>query len=307
VSGIIDANAASAKDACTLEGVWANDQGRFDGGYFAELWNGEDRQFYVAYPNVYVLNGGGAATLLTHGQYFDPLWSMLGSLCLQCADTYLKNAVDGEYTLSEFVQVNYPFSILDSSAIGQAGIFADLAQQLAEDVAQGQFVKVEQIKGKLLALIDEKIRFDGWFARFKEWGSDKILHWIGGKIDDKIEELKSKKTRRYNVNYVKERKAEIQDYLQISQRDLQRLVPGAEPAFLRMIFGHTHVPTRASEVTKHQFRGNASSSLTTRCQNTGGWIKGDDGRYQATVAVLDGGAWSMVPVEDGKTGPAFPL
>jgi 3',5'-cyclic AMP phosphodiesterase CpdA len=307
VPGVIDGAASSAAGACRLVGVWANAAGDYDGGYFAPLWSGPGRQFFVAYPNVYVLNGHGSPTLLTHGQYFDPLWSMLGALCLACADRYLPNAVDGEYTLSEFVQVNMPFSILDSSAIGQAGIFADLAQQITEDVSSGRFAKVEDIKAKALRLIDDKLKFDGWFSRVKEWGSDKVLAWVSDKIDDKIEALKTESARRYNAHYVKDRKAEIQDYLRISQRDFAALPGGAPGAFERLIFGHTHVPTVESEVARHQFRGNADAPATTRCQNTGGWIRGGGGDYSATAAILDGGVWSMVPVENGTVGRAFAI
>lgn len=281
----------------------------YDGGYFKSLWKGENKQFFVAYPNLYIFSSADDVALLTHGQYFDTFWSILGFLCLNCADKYLKNAVNGELTISEFVQVNYPLSILDASAIGQSGIFADLAQQLTEDVAKGDLSKIKDIKKRILKVIDKKIEFKGNFSWIKEYLSDKTID-LGEYIADKIiEDLSKKKGTRFNENYIKEHTDDIKEYLVMSDRELSEIKKSlssdsAPNNISRLIFGHTHVSSRPGEQSKIRF---ASSAQPTSCLNTGGWILNSSGSFNAAVANFKAGKWTMTQIDADGIGDTFDI
>lgn len=277
------------------------------GGFFRGIWSGPGKEFAVVYPNLYVIGSTGA-TLLTHGQYFDGFWNFLGNLCLKGADRFLDNAVAGELTISELVQVNYPTSVLDASAIGQAGIFSKLAQAVTKDVSSGDFSKVEMIKYALLKELDDAWKFKGFGSSVKEWMSDKVVDAADRILEGFIEKFKEEKGSRYNSDYVKSHLEEIRSYLRMSTRELEKQSAFGKRPIERLIFGHTHIPSGADQKDECVRMDAASGEVL--CRNTGGWITNSSGEFHAGVALFDSAnnkEWIMRGVDSKGVGSGFEI
>ncbi len=278
---------------------------KFSGGFFQGLWSGPSKEFAVAYPNLYV--AGKDVTLLTHGQYFDGVWSYLGKLCLKGADANLDNEATGKLSISELVQTNYPTSVLLASAIGQSGIFSKLAQSVVEDVNQGDFGKVEAFKKAWIQKLEAELNFGGLFGWAKKLGSHLAIYLVDKLVQSQIEKLKQGEGARYNPDYVEEHLANIQAYLQISQEEFSK-ISWADPSFERLIFGHTHLPTGPTE--KACVVPVKDSSRGVRCYNTGGWICDKQGDFQGAVAIYESDAskpWTMFHVNKSGASEPFDL
>lgn len=301
---VLDFTAGSAGTP-RLAGIDPTPGSGYDGGYFQELWpRGEDREFLVAYPNLYLLEEG-CTTLMTHGQYFDGFWNLLGDLCVEAASRELHLQIPGKSSVAETVQLNYFTSLLNSSAIGQAGIFADMARSLAADAQAGRTGRMEAMRPGIKRFVVAKLELHGVVGRIEEAVVNLVL-------DKALEKLIGRIARpgaaRFNADYVAGHKAAIEAYLEMSFRELSGLLPQETPpsGFARMLFGHTHRPTTAADPSRPVA---APGGGSVACVNTGGWVLDDKGDFDAGVARYDSQAsqWRMVDVSMAGVSAAFPI
>jgi len=278
--------------------------GSYEGGIFSSLWHGDNKEFLVAYPNLYLVKDG-VATVITHGQYFDLAWRVLSYLGLECADDFLDNEVAGEYTMKEFIGMNYPFSILDSSAIGQSGIFSALAQKVVLDTSNGDYSKLEIFLNRLKPALDKLNNYKGFWKYALESGSDIVIAGIVKELKGALSLAKHAKPSRYNADFVRENAEAIIDFLKITQRELRAIFQGSFEIDT-LLFGHTHVASK--NAGDQRIRISSNSQLSTLCMNTGGWVADKNGNFDGAIAFFDTNlGWKMVNADQITVYPAFPF
>lgn len=304
VPAVLDFTAGSAGTP-RLSGIDPTPGSGYDGGYFQELWpRGEDREFLVAYPNLYLLEEGGT-TLMTHGQYFDGFWNLLGDLCVEAASQELHLQIPGKPSVAETVQLNYFTSLLNSSAIGQAGIFADMARSLSADAQTGRTGRMEAMRPGIKRFVVAKLELHGLFGWIKA-AAVRLL------LDKALEKLIARIARpgstRFNADYVTDHKAAIEAYLGMSFRELSglRSRETAPSDMKRMLFGHTHLPTTAADPARPVA---APCGGSTACVNTGGWVLDEKDDFDAGVVRYDSSVprWEMVNVSKAGVSVPFPV
>jgi len=302
VPAVLDFTAGSA-GAPRLAGIDPTPGSGYDGGYFQELWpRGEDREFLVAYPNLYLLEDSGT-TLMTHGQYFDGFWNLLGDLCVEAAAQELHLQTPGKPSVAETVQLNYFTSLLNSSAIGQAGIFADMARSLSADAQAGRTARMEAMRPGIKHFVVAKLELHGLVGKIEEAVVNLVLDKALGKL---IARIARPGSARFNADYVTGHKAAIEAYLEMSFRELSGIRPLEVPGIRRMLFGHTHLPTTAADPSRPVA---APMGGTTACVNTGGWVLDDKDDFDAGVALYDSERpqWRMVNVSKAGVSTPFPI
>ncbi len=268
----------------------------YTGGFFKGLWQGDGKEFLVAYPNFYVLDDKGQLTLLTHGQYFDGFWNGLGRVVLKAAydEVALQDKTGKTMTIHEMVQLNYPTSVLNASAIGQAGIFADLARKLHDDFGKENYKRAEKILDRLFVLLRAQVSIAGWLGWLKEWVVKKVLDKIKQHIEEKVFTHDNPIVARFNQEYVLQNQKSIESYVRMSQEEFTAIAPKPSAYRIeRLVFGHTHEPSRAGEQEKLIMHQDGHPVV---CRNTGGWVLKGNGGFDASVACFDGTQWTMVPV-----------
>jgi len=304
VPAVLDFTAGSGGTP-RLAGIDPTPGSGYDGGYFQELWPcGEDSEFLVAYPNLYLLEDGGT-TLMTHGQYFDGFWNLLGDLCVEAAAQELHLQVPGKPNVAETVQLNYFTSLLNSSAIGQAGIFADMVRSLSADAQAGRTAMMEAMRPGIKRFVVAKLELHGLVGKIEAAVANLVL-------DKALEKLIARIARpgsaRFNADYVTDHKAAIEAYLDMSFRELSGLLPQEmlPSGFGRMLFGHTHLPTTAADPSRPVA---APGGGSVACVNTGGWVLDDKDGFEAGVALYDSVAprWEMVDVSKAGVSAPFPI
>jgi predicted phosphodiesterase len=273
----------------------------YDGGYFRNLWWPEDsnKQFIVIYPNLYFVEASGDTTLLTHGQYFDPFWSILGHICLDCIDSILPGKkYHDKNSIKELVELNYTTSLLDSSDMGGAGIFSEMVRKVNDDIAQQDYHDIDPIKASLLKHIGELIELN-------------CLEKTALKIGLSMINPKKKTTPALNnPNYVLERMANICDYLLLSLKEISGYkLPNTvtNPITInRLIFGHTHIPSKPDDpVDKSTATFTQNSSAI--CRNTGGWVLDKNKQFNAGIAIYNNNSWQMCNIDQKGIGQPFAI
>jgi len=143
VAGIID-DRTTVPEACrglTLNLVTPHSQGTKYGGMFLDNI-AQDARFNFAYPNLYIVTDTDSV-LVTHGQYLEPYWAILGEFATKIAADDLKlSALD----IEKMVELNFPSSQLACTGIGQAGLLTEtIIRPVEVAVKANNLVQVKKI------------------------------------------------------------------------------------------------------------------------------------------------------------------
>jgi len=273
VPAIIDGRKESpSKHRFALHGVTAKN-GKY-GGLFLDTIIGKSEEdqivFNVAYPNAYLVTDEGTV-MLTHGQYFEPYWSMAGEWIMKVAqeDLQLGDVLD----VRELVGLNHPLSQLACSGIGQAGPLTPLVQDLEHEIKRRDLDRVRTYLDRLDHEIDQATRFP-WYKHYKEWVTDLLSNKAKAAIIDLLEG--SKPTR------FDEKKPHTRDFSHrfwnffkatLCEIDEVNLAGHSVPIPRWVVFGHTHRPIPWADPSAPKMEPQAITSMRPiRLYNTGGWI-----------------------------------
>lgn len=276
VAGILDDRKGSPH-----KGFFLNDVSERDtpgkpkyAGMFLDFISGKNNPTYFnfAYPNLYIVTEN-ESVLVTHGQYLESYWSLLGEFALKISYDDLKV---GEVDMEEMVEMNFPLNQLACTGIGQAGVLTDLVRKVQLDLKDNNLNRVNKYLNRIERVLDEMTEY-AWYGWPKEKiediilekGKEKILSAISG-----IEET------RYSEEFVhkKEVKERFRNFYNASMLEIgainERYRGINIPAPWRVIFGHTHQPISWDE--KNPPKLDTVSSTSPRrltLHNTGGWIE----------------------------------
>ena len=226
--------------------------------------------FIVAYPNVY-LQTENESFLLTHGQYLEPTWSIVGDILFNALFKEL-NIRDNILDIEQIVKLNLPISQLTSSSLGQAGKLTPLVQSIEHDAKEGKTKLIKRILDKLDMYYDKILSpASGPSTWYREIRDEIITTKIKDGIIEGIEEFEH---TRYNEQFISDPKVRkrFENYFYSSKKEIHDLnhkynTNISEPNYF--LFGHTHYPDGINDNTilTHNLSGKIVTIL-----NTGGLI-----------------------------------
>ena len=226
--------------------------------------SGKATFFNFVYPNLYILTDNGTA-LVTHGQYLEAAWAIIGELGSTIAYDDLKV---GKVDVEEMVEMNFPLNQLLCTGVGQAGVLTDVVRQIQVDVKNHNLKRLTKYLDRLEKQIGIAKRFIwpiGWFVNFGIGKAKRaLLDKIGGvgqarnnngflSDDDSLRRLE----RFYQSTLL-----EIEDINKRANRNI--------PAPLRIIYGHTHCPR--SWDNPETISKPSSLRPWLLLSNSGGWV-----------------------------------
>lgn len=228
--------------------------------------------FYVAYPNVY-LKTKNETFLLTHGQYLEPVWSILGEVSYNALRKELK-IKSNVLSIEQVVKMNLPLSRLTCSSLGQSGKLTPLIQKIEHDAKNREVEFIEQMLNKVELYIDKVLLPATWNP--STWLKESAYEVIASKVKNLIiDGIKGAEHTRYNELFLTDTQVRnrFDNYyksslLEINFLNQKHSTSLSEPSYF--IFGHTHQPDgfNNEEEMQHQL----PTGKIINILNTGGWV-----------------------------------
>lgn len=270
IPGIIDDRKDEPTKGFTLHNVTARtvkNKPKY-AGLFLDNITKPATPFNFVYPNLYLVTGE-ECVIITHGQYLEMYWSVLGKWALKIinGDLHLKNK--DLLNLKEMVAVNFPLCQLACSGVGQAGPLTTVVQELEHDIKEHDTKKVEIYLDRFG---DELKKESGWFAKLLEGFAFRLAKRKA------LKALANMESTRYREEFledpeVRRRFTDFYNSTLLEIEEIKNKYGTKIPAPTRMIFGHTHQPipwgsTEAPSIELPQLpKGKAFTMY-----NTGGWL-----------------------------------
>ncbi len=291
VAGIVDdrRNCPAAHRGLTLHGVKAQTGTghKYAGMFFNHITKPECVVDFV-YPNLYIVTDAGSV-LVTHGQYLEPYWSILGEIALAVALNQLGvRAVNIEKT----IEINFPLNQLACTGVGQAGVLTDsLIRPILIDLKKGNVATL----GAYLE------RFQRWIVDVSGYPCYKrmLLQAGLGKLrKDALSGLERFKQSRYREDFLNDEKVRdrFARYYAASLLEIQAINAAVPfngsgrnvPPPGRIIFGHTHQPIPWGDPAAPQINAvDPATGKKVTAYNTGGWLADGGGFKGAEVFVYE--------------------
>lgn len=272
VAGIIDDRPGMSDDqkGLTLDRTTRKSGKKRYCGMFLDYLTDPPTYFNFAYPNLYIVTEQGTV-MVTHGQYFEPYWSILGEIAVKIAgdDLELK---PGEVDIERTVEMNFPFNQLACTGVGQAGLLTErVMEPLEKDIKEHKLDRVTKYLDKLEKVVDDMTEYGlvvEWLADYAaSKGKQKLLKILGS-----IETTRG--NERYLTNDFKMRiesfyKSSLLEIKGINARTGQNI-----PMPDTMIFGHSHLPVPWNHrgVVRDVVKLNLNEGKQLTLNNTGGWL-----------------------------------
>jgi UDP-2,3-diacylglucosamine pyrophosphatase LpxH len=256
VIGPVDPDRTPRTEKLFLNGITRDADGR-----------GRETNFYVAYPNLYMVTDGHSL-IVTHGHYLETFWTLSGELLKKVCD--IRNA-DG---LEDMVALNAPLCELACTGVGQAGKFTEIVHKVQRDVKDGDLTLVKQYLENLEGAVGDLTQVEGFDikGRVIERISDAIAKHVKGRL---IKELEKRDETRYSEKFAKDEDVleRFKRFYRASWMEIRRLNRdhgfGIEQP-KQVIFGHTHRPIKWLDKDAPKTR--VLGRKTVHLYNTGGWL-----------------------------------
>lgn len=245
-----------------------------------------ETNFYVAYPNLYMVTKQGMSVLMTHGHYFEAFWTLSGELIKKVAK------LDDADRLEDLVALNMPLSQLACSGVGQAGRLMPIARSVQRQVKDMNFLDtdnsgkpdIDEYIDRFRKFVDDSVKFESWL---KEFASDLCLF---GLMTGVRRALTDKKDTRFKEDFLEsedqEEKQRLRAFYDAACVEIGELNDDASLGDLdireptKMIYGHTHWPFSWGPNSARKF--DIGRAWLLESSNTGGWLfkKGPHGTDQ---------------------------
>jgi UDP-2,3-diacylglucosamine pyrophosphatase LpxH len=289
--GIIDDRSSSPKEMkgftlydTTVQSMDPTTGKRRYGGMFLDKITTPETIFNFAYPNLYIVTDN-ETVLVTHGQYLELYWCILGEIATKVAYDDLKV---GEVDVEELIEMNFPLNQLACTGIGQAGVLTKVVRQLEVDVKRKDIKRVRKYLDRLENIIDDLTHY-GWLKEI-------IVDYIIRKAKEQfLDAIGSIEQTRYSEEFIY--KPEVMNRFRafynnslLEIGDINSKANFNMPAPWRIIFGHTHEPISWTDPNPPKLDSVSSASpKRLTLHNTGGWLE-DKGEFcGAEVFIYESG------------------
>jgi predicted phosphodiesterase len=249
------------------------------GGLFLDFLVDQELEFYVAFPNVYLITDREECVLMTHGQYFQQFWSLLSEWAAPTFGTDL-DVGEPPLTIKNLAHLNFPLSQLSSSGVGQAGPLSDVINEIQYEFKAHRSEKIMGYVNNLeKALGKETFKFNWynplhWLIKMGIYlAKRRLKKWIEKRPETSPRKNKDWEdrddTKQKMKNYYKSCKIEIE----ILNKENNLNIP-VNPNMI--IFGHSHRPIGIREANRLVIQPFEGQSLNVPMFNTGGWLEDEE-------------------------------
>lgn len=225
--------------------------------------------FNFVFPNIYFITDN-ETVLITHGQYQEAYWSILGRWGLKIINGDLDIKNQAMLDMKEMVAINFPLCQLGCSAIGQAGPLTRVIQKLEHELKEHETRRLEPYFHRFEEELNKLGFFKGFKGLLKKIGFDLIRKEL-------LKTLGKTKKARYNKTFMEDPfvRARFKEFFDSTAYEIDEIKEkcGIDfPLPQRMIFGHTHQPipwgaSTAPKISLPQLHGKELVMY-----NTGGWL-----------------------------------
>jgi predicted phosphodiesterase len=250
------------------------------GGLFLDFLVDNQLEFYVAFPNVYLITDQEECVLMTHGQYFQLFWSFLSEYA---PPVFGKELDIGELppTIKNLAHLNFPLSQLSSSGVGQAGPLSDVIREIQKEFKAHRSKKIMGYVNNLENILKKDTLKFKWYNP-SHWLIKLGMNWAKGKLRNWIETRPESSPRKDETwEYKSDTHRKMGNYYKSSNKEIESLnrqnnsnIP-VNPRM--MIFGHSHRPIGIKESNRLVIQPFEDQSLSVPMFNTGGWLEEENG------------------------------
>jgi len=302
VPGILDdrQGGASVSGGLTLSRVTINKEPNRPkyAGMFLDQITDPATPFNFVYPNLYIITDA-ETVLVTHGQYLEPYWSILGEVVSKvAADAFDQGGMDVE----RMIELNYPLNQLACTGVGQSGSLTEKVIRPVEfDIKARNLDRIKRYLDNLEKEIDELTDF----KFIKEFLTDLAVRKVKNDVFSALTKIKM---ARYRQDFIEDKKVRERFFRYFAATLLEIQFINSQPPFdgaaskigtpTRMIFGHTHqpIPWNDPQPTLINLKSLAIPNDLI-FHNTGGWLKEGANFTGADIFIYETGAgFSSVPV-----------
>jgi hypothetical protein len=284
VAGIVDdrQGAPPERRGLTLAGVRVSGgAGPRYGGMFLDSITRPPSVFNFAYPNLYVVTDA-ESVLVTHGQYLEPYWSILGEIAPAITGEALG---PGVLDIEKTIEMNFPLNQLACTGVGQAGILTEkLVHPIQLEIKEGNVARLGEYLDRLRKSVD-RLAGHPWYKALVFRLAFRTLRRVV------LSAVRGSKRTRYREDFFDD--ARVQDRLRTfyaaSLAEIEAINSGPPfdaagaslPAPGRIIAGHTHEPIPWSDPKPIPVPGRQHLKV----HNTGGWLV-EGGRFSGAEVFL---------------------
>lgn len=234
------------------------------GGMFLDDITDPPSTFYFAYPNLYIITET-ETVLVTHGQYLEVYWAVLGETIPQIAR---EDIPPERLDIETMAEVNFPLNQFGCTGIGQAGVLTPIARAIEKEVEEKKLGRIATYIDRIIGIIDDKLHVSG----IAKWAVNLALKFFKGKI---LDALANKTQTRYSEEFLT--KPDVQQrfkqYYIECLRELEEIAQQQQTVILppdKILFGHTHQPISWNNPLIPP-KGIFPNDV--KLYNTGGWLE----------------------------------
>jgi len=253
------------------------------GGLFLDFLADKELEFYIAFPNVYLITDQEECILMTHGQYFQLFWSLLSEWT---PPIFGKELEIGEppLTIKNLAHLNFPLAQLSSSGVGQAGPLSDVIREIQYEFKANRSKKIMRYVDNLEKVLEKDAFKFNWYNP-KHWLIKIGIYLAKGGLKKCIEKRPDSSPRQdENWEYKPETHRKMINYYKSSNAEIESLnkennlnIP-VNPKMI--IFGHSHRPIGIKDSKRLVIQPFNDQSLNVTMFNTGGWLEeGSGGQF----------------------------
>lgn len=281
VPGIIDTRKDSPHPGFSLVGVTSNnnpDQPKY-AGLFLDKITDPPTPFNFAYPNLYLVTEN-ESVLITHGQYLEQYWSVMGRWAVKIAPDDLK--IKDSITMRDLVAYNFPLCQFACSGIGQAGNLTEIVLQLEHEIKEKRFERLDKYFNRVDKDLDQLLE-KHWLTNILEPLENRLFNSFRKMVENSLAQIG---VTRYSDEFIHDEAVQERflEYYAASVKEIEGNKTNYNyhvPIPRKVIFGHTHQPIpwgapNAPEIKPSQIPGIQSIFL----YNTGGWLQKEDAKGQ---------------------------
>lgn len=273
-SGVID---LSKNGEIELEGVKKVPGEPFGDIYLKGLFlNKKDSiPINIVYPNLYLITESDSI-LITHGHMFEAAWVILSEMLYGLK--YLPKKLD----LASLEAWNIPVTASICTGVGQAKEVSNLIQTIEEEAYKSKTIALAEVIDHIFPKIINSTEM-GWFGKLVAKAAFPGLKSSILKTAAKAEDT------RYNQEKLQtgETKQRLLTFYNLSLEIMHSL---NLPKPSKFIYGHTHLPTPASNPFKLDITGDMEY------YNTGGWLPRNDYPKNVELFLIDNKRFTSVSI-----------
>lgn len=224
----------------------------YEGNVFLTGFTGNAIKVNVSYPNLAIRRRDGTNLLVTHGHFFEQMWTLLSDLFVPAVGSKLPVGQD----LASLEMLNASLTDFINYSLAQMGPLNPVLQKIYEDFRVGKEPpELEPVLRALRKVLDRSFGSDDppnpWVA-FKEWGTDLVIdlelgllkHALRLSLSNARSETVLPSGRQSGILDDPDKVAKIDAYLSAVRNDLAIPTPTVD----EMVFGHTHESIRGRQL-----------------------------------------------------------